>query len=100
VTIPDSVTSIGNKVFQSCDSLTSVTIGNGVIKIGDYVFGGCTNLTSVTIPAGVIEIVYQAFYCCSSLRTVNYKGTQEEWNKITGIGQFVNATINCNYTGE
>ena len=30
VTIPDSVSSIGDWVFSRCESLTSVTIGNSV----------------------------------------------------------------------
>ena len=34
VTIPDSVTSIGNWAFYGCSGLTSVTIGNSVTSIG------------------------------------------------------------------
>ncbi len=39
VTIPDSVTSIGESAFGACFSLTSVTIGNGVTSIGEAAFG-------------------------------------------------------------
>jgi hypothetical protein len=47
VTIPNSVTGVGNWVFEYCGRLTNVTIGNGVTGIGDDAFGYCTNLTSV-----------------------------------------------------
>lgn len=56
VTIPNSVTSIGNYAFSNCSSLTSITIPNSVTSIGDYAFSGCTNLQSLTIGAGVLSI--------------------------------------------
>lgn len=48
VTIPDSVTSIGNSAFSGCTGLTSVTIGTGVTSIGGGAFISCSGLTSIT----------------------------------------------------
>ena len=42
-------------------TLTSVTIPNSVTSIGDYVFSNCTSLTSITIPDGVMSIGNRAF---------------------------------------
>ena len=48
IAIPDSVTSIGNEAFRSCKQLTIITIGNSVTSIGDYAFADCSSLTTVT----------------------------------------------------
>ena len=55
--IPDSVTTIEEYAFMSCDALTSVTIGNSVTTIGVGAFWGCDSLTSVFFenPTGWID---------------------------------------------
>ena len=49
VTIPDSVTSIGDSAFFGCSSLQSVSISDSLTSIGDSVFLGCNSLHSVII---------------------------------------------------
>ena len=75
MTIPNSVTSIGNKVFQGCSSLTSVTIPNSVTSIGYDAFSDCTSLTSITIPNSVTSIGYGAFEYCESLSSITFEGS-------------------------
>ena len=67
VVLPNSVTSIGDRAFSGCTSLTSVTIPNSVTSIGDRAFSGCASLTSVTIPNSVISIGDRAFSGCTKL---------------------------------
>ena len=70
MTIPESVTSIGDSAFSGCSSLASVTIPEGVTYIGNATFSGCSSLASVTIPEGVTSIGNSAFRSCSSLASV------------------------------
>ena len=80
ITIPDSVTTIESYAFSSCDSLTSITIPDSVTTIGQYAFYYCDSLTSVTIPDSVTTIEDDAFYDCNSLTSVTIP------NSVTTIG--------------
>ena len=51
ITIPNSVTSIGDYAFYQCSGLTSLTIPNSVTSIGIYAFADCTSLNHVTFNA-------------------------------------------------
>ena len=66
-----SVTSIGDRAFRDCTSLTSITIPNSVTSIGEFAFSSCSALTSITIPNSVTSIGDDAFDYCSSLPVEN-----------------------------
>ena len=70
ITIPDSVTTIGESAFRSCDSLISITIPNSVTTIGEFAFGNCNSLKSITIPDSVTTIEGFVFYDCDSLTSI------------------------------
>ena len=70
MTIPDTVSYMGNQVFYNCSGLMSVSIGSGIKTINNGAFRGCSSLTSVTIPNTVTSIGDYAFYDCNGLTTL------------------------------
>ncbi len=70
INIPNSVTSIGNGAFLNCSGLTSISIPNSVTSIGDAAFRYCFRLTSVTIPSSVDSIGIGAFRDCIAIDTL------------------------------
>ena len=79
-TIPNSVTTIGDRAFADCESLTNITIPNSVTVIGYQAFYGCKSLTTINIPNSVTTIGDGAFIMCYSLTTINIP------NSVTTIG--------------
>ena len=63
---------VQDTLIQCPGAKTSITIPNSVTFIGDDAFSGCSGLTSVTIPNSVTYIGAKAFYDCSNLTTLNF----------------------------
>ena len=88
VTIPNSVTYIGNS-FEGCTGLSSVVIGDHVKSIESSAFKDCTALTSIVIPNSVTSIGNEAFKGCSCLTSVTIG------NSVTNIGEKVFYGCSC-----
>lgn len=108
VSIPASVTSIGDHAFTNCSALTTVrintdgnltTIGdyafdncqklatlrlntNGKLtSIGTYAFSECEALTTLTIPDGITTIGERAFFYCVGITDMTIP------DSVTSVGQ-------------
>ena len=82
VIIGDSITSIGTQAFYGCMGLKSITFGNSITTIGAQAFTLCRQLDSVIVPNTVTDIGYSAFNTCDSLRHVSLG------NSVSNIGSY------------
>ena len=82
IVIPASVTNIGDFAFCSCRSLCKIVIPASVTSIGDHAFSGCSSLSEIVIPASVTSIGDCAFHDCSSLSEIVIPSS------VTSIGDF------------
>ena len=103
VTIPDTVTKIGNGCFKECSKLKSIRLSGNITRLEDNTFYKCIALEYIVIPDGVTSIGWNVFWDCSNLRYIEipvsvkrigsctlwncrsledlyYTGSQEEWN--------------------
>jgi hypothetical protein len=69
-TIPDTVTSIGDKAFVYCSGLTNVVLPSGLTNIGVFAFANCDGLISIVLPNSVINIADYTFHRCTNLANV------------------------------
>jgi hypothetical protein len=56
VSIPDSVTNIGNNAFYQCWGLTNVSLPGGLANLGASSFYQC-QITTVVIPSSLAKLV-------------------------------------------
>lgn len=75
ITIPNSVTSIGDMAFCCCLSLQQITISNSVTSMGRGAFCCCLSLQQITIPNSVTSIGWNPFAGCRvlSLETQSFR---------------------------
>ena len=71
ISIPSTVTTIGQFAFAGCSKLTSVTLPENIKYIAYAQFQNCTSLESITLPSGLTTIKQNAFSGCSKLSSIN-----------------------------
>jgi hypothetical protein len=97
ITLPDSVSSIGDYAFWSCTSLTGINIPNSVTNIGLGAFGECTSLTSITIPDSVTSIGFLAFNNCTGLTSILVESSNPNFSSLEGVlyNKNITSLITC-----
>ena len=86
---------IGEKAFQDCPSLTSVTLPSSLRTIGDWAFHACTGLQSVTLPEGLTTIKQKAFNKTALTSvTIPASVTYIGYNAFTDCSPLTSVTMN------
>lgn len=70
VTLPNSLTYLGDYAFSNCKDLASISIGTGITEIPYMCFTGCNALTSVDLPEHVTSIGGGAYSYCNGLVSI------------------------------
>lgn len=91
ITIPNSVTNIGNGAFYNCTRLATIGWGHGVTTLSPALFYNCDSLTNVVLPSEIKTIEDGAFSSCSGLTNITLtavttiNGTAFSCEKLTSV---------------
>ncbi|MCD7831442.1 MAG: leucine-rich repeat protein, partial [Firmicutes bacterium] len=77
--VPDGVVSISNAAFDNCANLVSVTFPESLSWIGDWVFDGHTGVTEITFKGDARGFGENAFYYITA--TAYYPADNETWTE-------------------
>ena len=70
LTIPNSVSALGEAAFSNCKKLSSVRLPDNIKTINNYLFSYCTNLKGIMIPDSVTTIRESAFEGCNAMKSI------------------------------
>ena len=68
---------IGEKAFSGCTALQNVLFGNRITYLANAIFLGCTSLTEIILPENIAYIGCECFKDCTSLTAIKYDGVME-----------------------
>ncbi len=90
---PEGLTTVFGYAFAENAYLEEITVSEGVTFCGntDYI----KNLKVINLPESLEYISNESFRNCENLETINYAGTEQQWNRLVeASGLKVNVTVN------
>lgn len=84
MTVPDSVTSIGQLAFLGCVNLNNIVIGQNVTSIGQWAFQICPNLTGVYFKGEPPYLPFQDIFAGDDGAIVYYLPSAKNWGSSFG----------------
>ena len=73
ISLPDSITELGNHVFENSLALEKVKLSSALKTLPPYLFAGCGALTKVTMPTYVETFPEGLFKNCESLPEIPFR---------------------------
>ena len=73
ISLPDSVTELGNCVFENSKALEKIKLPSGLTELPPYLFSGCSALTKVNMPNSVSAFPEGFFKDCQSLPEIPFR---------------------------
>ncbi len=112
VSFSDSVKTIGDRAFENCKQLATVTFGQGLETIGrfafdgagisgkltfpdslkrikDYAFSNCLGITEIDLPEGNATIEYGAFTGDTGVQKIKIPLSEIQFDKLTNEGYWI-----------
>lgn len=73
LTLPNSLTTIGDQAFYNCYGFEGIVMGNSVETIGAEAFRNCGGISGeLTLPESLVSVGPSAFMGCNEISAVNY----------------------------
>ena len=93
------VIKIDSYAFQRCSELTSITIPNSVTNIGDLVFDRCASLVNIKIPSSATEIGIGILANCSGLTSIVVESGNPNYDSRNNCNAVIETSTNCLISG-
>ena len=104
------VTRIVNYTFSNCTGIKEITIPNSVTTVGENAFLNCTGITEITIPNSVTNIGHYAFNGCTALKKISFEDGEStlslgcksfsSYSSYLGQGLFYDCPLEVLYLGR
>ena len=85
ISLPATLTSIGDDAFASSTSLDAISIPDGVVSIGEWAFSSSELLETINLPASVTNIGNTAFQDSLSLENINVNSANTDFASVNGV---------------
>ena len=93
---PDSVTTIGDNVFENCVCLKQIDFSDSITTLGNRIFVFCESLQQITMPSSVLTIGTNPFIDC---RNVELKSNSSRF--VVKDGFFIdNQSVIISFVGK
>ncbi|MBR6314511.1 MAG: leucine-rich repeat domain-containing protein [Clostridia bacterium] len=87
VVVEEGITALGNQFLWHNTSdpcaVKTISLPETLTSLGNHSFCNCSELETVNLPKSLVSIGVSVFSGCSSLSTIPYAGTVADWSNVT-----------------